>query len=86
MSEEINDFGFTTTTEDQIRKENEETLGAMHEKVENLKLRLVSMKNLIWPLLVQLRKDPENDVIKWPNRAAAINNLMKSIEAQVSGN
>jgi hypothetical protein len=80
----VNDFGFTFTTENSIKKENEDNVGILHEKVEIQKQKLLDLKNLIWPLLIQLRKDPDKDVIKWPNRATALNTLMKRIDSIIS--
>jgi len=51
------DFGFSFTTEEELTVVRENT-----EKV--LKLR-----DMIMPLLVNLKKDPDKDVIKWDGAA-----------------
>jgi hypothetical protein len=55
--DEEHDFGFSFTTEEELTVVRENT-----EKV--LKLR-----DMIMPLLVNLKKDPDKDVIKWDGAA-----------------
>jgi hypothetical protein len=58
------DFGFSFTTEEELTVVKENT-----EKVQKL-------RDMIMPLLVNLKKNPEKDVIKWEGAAR-----IKSIDA-----
>ena len=62
------DFGFTTTTTQDIVNQHHSMNGVPTTTLDNI-------WNLINPLLTNLQKDPDKDVLKWPNRAAAIGKL-----------
>jgi len=80
----IVDFGFTTMTEEEIKKQERENVNLANQEAINSKQKLIELKQMIWPLLEQLRKDPAKEVIKWPNRHAVITSLMQKIEDHVS--
>ncbi len=62
--EEEHDFGFSFTTEEELTVVRENT-----EKVQKL-------REMIMPLLTNLKKNPDKDVIKWEGAAR-----VKSIDA-----
>ena len=65
-NEEPFDFGFTAVDFDELStKINEE-----QEKVERPKLQ--AMREMIQPLLENLKKNSEKDYIYWPNRIPTI--------------
>ena len=80
----IVDFGFTTMTEEEIKKQERESVNLANQEAISSKLKLIELKQMIWPLLEQLRKDPAKEVIKWPNRHSVITTLMQKIEDHVS--
>lgn len=43
--------------------------------------KLLQVEKLILPLLVNLKKNPEKEYIKWPNRVAAIDSQIEKILA-----
>lgn len=66
------DFGFTTHSEEEFVPANE--MQTAQNKAE-------AMYKAIVPLLNNLAKDADkNDVIKWPNRDAKINEFKKRLE------
>jgi hypothetical protein len=64
-----NDFGFTFADEQELAQ------AAVREHVDDkteLTNKLQEMYDTIMPLLVNLSKNPEQDIIKWPKRKAKI--------------
>ena len=43
--------------------------------------KLRDVEDLIMPLLLNLKKNPEKDIIKWPNRTAIIDRQIEKIKA-----
>ncbi len=66
------DFGFSTVDTDEIRSYSQEELNASNEKVADLTSRLDKMYIAIDKLLTNLSKNPEQELIKWPNRVKKI--------------
>lgn len=71
---EVNDFGFTLIGEEDI-------LVPSNEKVERL-------RNMIMPLLNNLKKNPEKDYIQWPgkDRVKKINEFISKMNELVESN
>lgn len=61
-----NDFGFTFVDEEQFTKV---------EKVED-KAKLMKLRAMILPLLFNLKKNPDKDIIQWPGKER-----IKSVDA-----
>lgn len=85
MSQKDNlfDFGFTAIDEDDLdvskkAQEAEET-AASHED------RLNRLYEAILPLLHNLKKNPEKEYIKWPNRVKKVEEFEKMIAGIVNG-
>lgn len=57
-SDKINDFGFSTDVPIEVNQES----------VDDYKERLLKVEQLIMPLLTNLMKNPESEIIRWPNR------------------
>lgn len=66
-----NDFGFTTHTEDEIS-------GKFSEK--DYQDRLKKLESLIMPLLDNLIKTSDQEIIKWPNRKLPLQTLKSDIQ------
>lgn len=71
--EEFNDFGFTAV-----------------DAVEQLELtsseeRLDEVYKMILPLLQNLKKNPDKDYIKWPNRVKVIESFEEKLKAKYEG-
>lgn len=64
------DFGFSTHSEQELTVED--------------KTKLIGLKNMIMPLLVNLMKDPDKDVIRWPNRKQKIEEFIKQIDEYIA--
>lgn len=59
------DFGFSTHSEDEFKE---------------TKSKATEMYDLIEPLLLNLKKNPEKEIIKWPNREKSINEFMSMLK------
>lgn len=70
------DFGFTFTTEDQMFRE-----GGLVDEKDELTMRLQKMYDAILPLLNNLNRNPDQDIIKWPNRSKKINDFKSKLDA-----
>jgi hypothetical protein len=58
------DFGFTF--------DDEADLSPITDEVDDLKERLQAIRKIYLPLLENLAKNPEQPIIKWPNREAVL--------------
>ena len=67
------DFGFTF--------EHEEDTVVYVDEIGDLRKRLKSVENIIIPLLVNLSKDPDKPIIKWPNRKVVIDQQIEKIKS-----
>lgn len=82
----VDDFGFSMTTEDTIKKSEKDNAQAIQDQVSKTQLKLNKVKNKIWPLLVMLKKDPHLEIIKWDgeSRVATIDKMMQEITAIIA--
>ena len=73
------DFGFTAVSEDELDIVTEHATNAAtaDEKVKRLHAA-------IKPLLANLKKNPDKDYIKWPNRVKKVEEFEAMIEKIVS--
>lgn len=60
------DFGFSTHSEEELTVQD--------------KTKLYGLKDMIMPLLNNLMKDSDKDVIRWPNRKQKIEEFIKKID------
>ena len=64
------DFGFTFANEDELI-------------VDTSREKLVQLRDMILPLLNNLKKNPDKEMIKWPNRLKSIDAMIAKINALV---
>ena len=71
------DFGFTFVDEEQFTK---------IEKVEDRE-KLMKLRAMILPLLFNLKKNPEKDMIQWPgkDRIKSVDAFIKKMDDLVDG-
>lgn len=62
------DFGFTTTDEEEYT----DVIAEKEETVEEYKARLQQVEKLILPFLTKLLMTANQPIIKWPNRKAVL--------------
>lgn len=76
MKEE-HDFGFTFVDEEQFTK---------IEKVEDRE-KLLNLRAMILPLLFNLKKNPEKDMIQWPGkeRIKSVDAFIKKMDDLIDG-
>ena len=75
--EDFSDFGFTTMDSEQFRQslpkaEAYNTPGRVEKKVRDI-------MDMIIPFLNNLMRDPEKDILKWPDRAKKVQELKEKI-------
>lgn len=74
------DFGFSTVDTAEIKGYNQPELDSLTSEIEELKLRLSKMQVAINKLLTNLSKNPEQELIKWPNRLEKINEFKQKLD------
>lgn len=72
--DESDDFGFT------FEHGNDKELLTSQEQIQDLQDRLKAVEKMILPLLENLMRDPEKDMIKWPNRKPVIEKQIKKLK------
>lgn len=71
LKENAFDFGFSAVDEAEVSKPVED-----HWKQKTLDLR-----DMIIPLLQNLKRDPDKEYIRWPNRVEKIDEFIKKINS-----
>jgi len=66
------DFGFSTTTEKEFTSERDSV-------INQYKTKLDKVEKLIMPLLINLNKNLDSEIIKWPNRGPVIDKKIKEL-------
>lgn len=74
--DDTNDFGFTFTDESEIVKP---IYSSTEEEIDDLKQRLIALRKIFLPLLENLNKDPDKEMIKWPNRKDILDKQIKKL-------
>lgn len=79
------DFGFTAVDEADLglTKQNaqdlEDEIDLLKSELKNSKESMEAMRKLIMPLLNNLMKNPEKEMIHWPDREQKIKQFIKKI-------
>ena len=73
------DFGFTT--EEELKQEEKQKAESSHQK-------LIGLRDMIMPLLLNLKKNPDKDIIKWdgPSRIKSIDGFIKKMDDYILNN
>lgn len=74
------DFGFSTVDTEEILSYNQSEIDTLSSEKEDLHLRLDKMYNAIDKLLTNLSKNPQQELIKWPNRLERIAEFRLKLE------
>lgn len=69
--DDSNDFGFSFMSEAEVSNEKD---------LDDLKNRLSQLRNMFLPLLENLNKNPEKEMIKWPNRKELLDKQIKKLK------
>ena len=72
--DEHHDFGFSFSNEEEIILSTN-----LNEKVQDLKNRLEALNKMFMPLLINLSKDADKPMIKWPNRKDILDRQIKKM-------
>ena len=76
------DFGFTFANESEIQQVAVQDADAANQELTD---KLQMMYDSVIPLLKNLSKNPEQDIIKWPNRKAKITEFKNKLD-KIGGN
>lgn len=71
------DFGFTAVDEDEL--DSAKSIEAAEKSLDESNNKLMQLYEAIRPLLNNLKKNPEKEFIKWPNRIEKIEQFEKHI-------
>ena len=74
------DFGFSTVDTEEILSYNQSEIDNLLAENEDLKSRLEKMQTAIDKLLTNLSKNPQQELIKWPNRLERIAEFRLKLE------
>lgn len=87
---EDEDFGFSLLTEEELEENNQfikEKIAQSNQKAvlteEEWRGKLVELKDMVMPLLINLKKDPDKEYILWPNRSEKIEKFINKIQKYV---
>ena len=75
-----NDFGFSTVDTAEIQGYNQSEIDSLKLENEDLNRRLDKMQVAINKLLINLSKNPEQELIKWPNRSQKITEFKQKLD------
>lgn len=75
-----NDFGFSTVDTVEIQGYNQLEIDSLKLENEDLNRRLDKMQVAINKLLANLSKNPEQELIKWPNRLQKITEFKQKLD------
>lgn len=91
IAEGFNDFGFSVISEEELKQQERQAreearqakkkLASLEQQDGTSRQKLEQMYRLIMPLLNNLKKNPENEIIKWPNREDKINEFIAKLDA-----
>ena len=77
--EDEDDFGFTFADEDELIETNT-SYSSLQSEVDDLRKRIHSLDKIFRPLLLNLSKDPDKAMIKWPNRKEVLDKQLKKLD------
>ena len=80
MSDKLNDFGFCFIDEEEFEEAQRANAYIKGQGLDALQ----SMQSLILPLLLNLKKNPSKDIIKWPDRGPIIQKQIDKLEKIVN--
>lgn len=82
------DFGFSFATEEELSQPKVQTVQTELDDVaqtkEKLEKKIQTLEKMIMPLLENLKKDPDKEYVKWPNRTEQINKFIQSIQKVIN--
>ncbi len=78
--EDEDDFGFTFADEDELIETNT-SYSSLQSEVDDLRKRIQSLDKMFRPLLLNLSKDPDKAMIKWPNRKEVLDKQLKKLDS-----
>lgn len=88
MTNNINDFGFSLVSEDELRAQENELRASLVEKekivvqaTEHTQTKLTELHAMVRPFLNNLAVNSDKNYIYWPNRVTEMNVFLKKIDA-----
>lgn len=94
IDDAYDDFGFSTVSERELKetesklkeevKQAKKKLAETTESDQSYQAKVEKLYKMIMPLLLNLKKNPEQEYIKWPDRAKKIDEFISKIEKVVN--
>lgn len=83
MSDEDFDFDFGFTSEEELKAGELE----LQSQLGDTQVKLEGIRKMIMPLLLNLKKNPDKDIIKWAgsDRVKQIDAFIKKMDAYIKG-
>lgn len=85
-NDEINDFGFSIVSEDELKVYEKQLEEQLTTNINLVKTKLEGLKDLYAPLLENLKRDPDKQYIYWPNRTEKIDKFIEKIDLYIKEN
>lgn len=79
LDDVTNDFGFTFASSDDLVEAP--IYSSLQEEMDDLKQRLKAINKIYLPLLEYLNKEPEKEMIRWPNRKAILDKQISKLKS-----
>lgn len=94
IDDAFDDFGFTTVGEQELKeveiklkeevKQTKKKLVEKEQSDQTYQAKVEKLYKMIMPLLLNLKKNPEQEYIKWPDRTKKIDEFIAKIEKVVN--
>jgi len=79
------DFGFTFEDENDLVAPIKQQAEQAVETAESAQAKAQAMYESILPLLTNLKKNPESEIIRWPNRTERIDSFIEHLNNILNG-
>lgn len=94
IDDAFDDFGFSTVSEQELKeveiklkeevKATKKKLADREQNDQGYQAKAEKLYKMIMPLLLNLKKNPDQEYIKWPNRSKKIDEFIEKIEEVMS--
>lgn len=81
-----NDFGFSIVSEDELKEYEKQLQHQLLLQGATTKQKMEAIRDMVMPLLTNLKKDPTKQYIYWPNRVDKIDQFIAKINQFIEDN
>lgn len=80
------DFGFSAVSEEELQRIEKQLQQQLQAQELTTREKLVHIRNLMMPLLNNLKKNSDKQYIYWPNRQEKIDAFIAKIDSYIQNN